>query len=83
MVVKSTDMPRVPAHSDSEEPTKGNETAEGNGKGKEEDAESEYEIEEVLDAKRGVFPDVRVPFVSTILQFSGLTRENRVVWDIL
>jgi len=60
------DMPRVATHSDSEETSqsKSNVPKDINGaqdEGEEEDDEPEYEIEEVLDAKRGVFPDVRVP----------------------
>ena len=70
-------MPRVPAHSDSEESVKGRSVppAELNRGGDAEEVEdeendedvSEYEIEEVLDAKRGVFPDVRALFVSKFL----------------
>jgi len=59
-------MPRVATHSDSEESakSKSNVPKDTNGaqdEEEEEDDEPEYEIEEVLDAKRGVFPDVRVP----------------------
>jgi hypothetical protein len=59
-------MPRVADHSDSEESVKDNSKplAEQNGGG---DEEPEYEIEQVLDAKRGVFPDVRAHFVLSFL----------------
>jgi hypothetical protein len=63
-------MPRVAAHSDSEESVKeiSEPIAEQNGV-EEEEAEntSEYEIEEVLKAKRGIFPDVRAISISTFL----------------
>jgi hypothetical protein len=61
-------MPRLAAHSESEESVKDKSEppVEQNGDGEVEEVEvgeegdvSEYEIEEVLDAKRGVFPDVR------------------------
>lgn len=48
-------MPRVADHSESEESLKGNKKASSESG---EEGEPEYEIEEVLDAKRGVFPDV-------------------------
>ncbi len=58
------DMPRVATHSDSEESSKSKSNApkdENGAQDEGEEEEAEYEIEEVLDAKRGVFPDVRVP----------------------
>jgi hypothetical protein len=53
-------MSRSAAHSDSEESKdKVEPPAEQTGDGEAEEDVVEYEIEEVLDAKRGVFPDVR------------------------
>ena len=60
-------MPRVAAHSGSEGSMNGKSMppAEVSGGGGEEGGDvSEYEIEKVLDAKRGVFPDVRALFIS-------------------
>lgn len=57
-------MPRVATHSDGEESSESKNKAplDENGAQDEEEGEGEeYEIEEVLDAKRGVFPDVRMP----------------------
>ncbi len=53
-------MPRVADHSEGEESLKGNKKAspEQNGAESDDEGGTEYEIEEVLDAKRGVFPDV-------------------------
>ncbi len=66
-------MPAVNNHSDDEtSKSKANSKStpvEGNGAESESDGEggSEYEIEEVLDAKRGYFPDVCVIILETIL----------------
>jgi len=63
-------MPRVAAHSGSEGSVNGKDVpaAEASGGGEEEVGDaSEYEIEQVLDAKRGVFPDVRALFISKFL----------------
>jgi len=59
-------MPRVAAHSGSEGSVNGKSVppAEESGGGGGEGGDSEYEIEKVLDAKRGVFPDVRALFIS-------------------
>jgi len=54
-------MPRVADHSESEESLKDNKKAAPDESSADEDDKEgtpEYEIEEVLDAKRGVFPDV-------------------------
>lgn len=75
-------MARVAAHSDSEESVKDQSKPaeqEDNGKAADPEGESEYEIEEVLDAKRGVFPDVRAIFVSLTAESTQF--KNRVVWD--
>lgn len=73
-------MPAATNHSDNEtskSKSKAKSTpVEDNGAESESDGEgeggSEYEIEEVLDAKRGYFPDVRV-IILKLCSFSRLT----------
>jgi len=59
-------MPRVAAHSDSDAMKGKSEPPAENGGEEVEEVEegdgSEYEIEQVLDAKRGVFPDGRMGY---------------------
>jgi hypothetical protein len=60
--------------SDEEPPTKDAEDDED-----EEDAEEEYEIEAILDAKKGAFPEVRV-FETFAQLISVLTRLSGPIW---